>query len=58
MILRIGRFLFDNFKKNEYRIRMLDDEFEIFNYCCKELKFIKVDVVRLGIKKVYDELEK
>lgn len=58
MTPRTGRPPSDNPKKNEYRIRMSDDELEILNHCCKKLKLTKADVVRLGIKKVYDELEK
>lgn len=58
MTKRVGRPPSDNPKKNEYRIRMSDDELKMLNECCEVLGCSKADVVRLGIEKVYGELEK
>ena len=48
----------DNPKKHETRIRMSDKDIEMLEYCCKYTGKTKADVIRDGIKKVYDELTK
>lgn len=48
----------DDPKTNETRIRMSDRDIAMLNECCEKLKMTKADVIRLGIKKVYDSLQK
>ena len=48
----------DNPKKHETRIRMSDKDIEMLEYCCEYTGKTKADVIREGIKKVYDELTK
>ena len=48
----------DNPKKHETRIRMSDNDVEMLEYCCKVTGMTKADVIRQGIKKVYEELKK
>lgn len=48
----------DNPKKHETRIRMSDKDIEMLEYCCEHTGKTKADVIREGIKKVYDELTK
>jgi predicted DNA-binding protein len=43
-------------KKNQYRIRMTDEELEKLEYCSKVTGLTKADVIRKGIDKVYNEL--
>lgn len=45
-------------KCNQMRIRMSNKDVEMIEFCCKETKLSKAEVVRLGIKKVYQELHK
>ena len=45
-------------KTNNYRIRMTDEELSKLETCCKKTGLSKADVIRLGIDKVYMELEK
>lgn len=48
----------DNPKTNNYRIRMTDEELKKLERCCEGTGLSKADVIRLGINKVYEELEK
>lgn len=48
----------DNPKKHETRIRMSDEDIEMLEYCCKHTGKTKADVIRNGIRKIYDELTK
>lgn len=48
----------ENPKINNYRIRMTDEELKKLEECCEKTGFSKADVIRLGIEKVYAELEK
>ena len=48
----------DNPKKHETRIRMSDKDIEMLDYCCNITGKTKAEVIRLGIKKVYEELKK
>lgn len=48
----------DNPKRHETRIRMSDEDVELLNYCCKVTGRTKADIIRMGIRKVYNELEK
>jgi hypothetical protein len=40
------------------RIRLSRDDVEMLEFCCKELKISKSEVLRLGIRKVYEKLKK
>lgn len=48
----------DNPKNIGYRIRMTDEENEMLNFACKVLGLTKADVIRRGIKTVYEEAQK
>jgi predicted DNA-binding protein len=37
---------------------MSDDEIEMLNYCCKVTGLTKADIIRRGIKTVYEEVQK
>jgi hypothetical protein len=41
-------------KVNQYRIRMTDAELELLNQCCDLTGLNKADVIRLGLKMVYE----
>ena len=45
-------------KVNQYRIRLTDEELEKLNYCSKTTGKTKADIIREGIDKVYNELNK
>ena len=47
----------DSPKTNNYRIRMTDEELLKLEKCCEQTGLSKADVIRLGIDKVYVELE-
>lgn len=47
----------ENPKTNNYRIRMTDEELLKLEKCCEQTGLSKADVIRLGIDKVYMELE-
>ncbi len=44
-------------KTHETRIRMSDEDVEILEYCAKATGLTKADVIRKGIRKVYEELK-
>ena len=48
----------DNPKKHETRIRMSDEDVKILEYCCKVNGMSKADVIRQGIREVYDKIKK
>ena len=48
----------DNPKKYETRIRMSDEDIKILEYCCKATGKTKADIIREGIRKVYESLLK
>ncbi len=48
----------DNPKKYETRIRMSDEDIKILEYCCKATRKTKADIIREGIRKVYESLLK
>lgn len=54
---RTGRPPSDNPKKNETRIRMSDEEVEMLDYCCKVYGLTKADVIRQGIKELYQKAQ-
>lgn len=55
MVAKMGRPT-DNPKTNQMRIRMSDEDVFMIEYCCNNTGLTKADVIRLGIKKVYEEL--
>lgn len=55
---KMGRPPSDTPKRNQQRIRMSDDEIEMLNYCCKVTGLTKADIIRRGIKTVYEEVQK
>lgn len=48
----------DNPKKHETRIRMSDEDIEILEYCCRETRKSKADIIREGIREVYEKIKK
>lgn len=48
----------DNPKRHETRIRMSDEDIQILEFCCKETGLTKAEIIRKGIRKVYNELKK
>lgn len=45
-------------KTNDVRIRMSDEEVTMLNKCSETTGLTKADVIRKGIKMVYDQLQK
>lgn len=43
-------------KIHETRIRMSDKDIEMLDFCCQKTGKKKAQIIRMGIKKVYDEL--
>lgn len=48
----------DNPKKGRFEIRISEEEEEMLKYCCEVTEKKRTDIVRIGIRKVYDELKK
>lgn len=48
----------DDPKKHETRIRMSDEDVRILEICCKMTGMTKADVIRQGIREVYEKLRK
>ena len=48
----------DNPKNTRLEIRLADDEKDMLEECCKKTKLSKSDVLRLGLRKVYEEIKK
>ena len=48
----------DNPKRYDTRIRMSDKDVEMLEYCCKVTGKTREDIIREGIRKVYQELKK
>lgn len=40
------------------RIRLSEEDSERLEYCCQKLSVSKSEVIRTGIKKIYEELKK
>ena len=55
---RTGRPPSENPKKNDTRIRMSDEDVKKLDYCCKVFGLTKADVIRLGIKTVYESTKR
>lgn len=58
MVPKVGRPKMDNPRNNNFKLRMNDNENDMLNQCSKMLKISKTDVVIMGIKKIYDEINK
>lgn len=48
----------DNPKIHETRIRMSDEDVEILEYCCKVTGRSRADIIREGIREVYNKITK
>lgn len=48
----------DDPKKLSTRIRLSDEDVFMLKYCCEQTGKKKSEVIRLGIRKVYEELNK
>ena len=48
----------NNPKKGRFEIRTSEEEEKMLDYCCKVTGKKRTDIVRIGIKKVYEELKK
>lgn len=44
-------------KTHDTKIRMSDKDIEMLEYCCKETRKKKAEIIRMGIRKVYEELK-
>lgn len=47
----------DNPKKGRFEIRTSEEEEMMLNYCCEKTGKNRTDIVRIGIRKVYEELK-
>lgn len=56
MVKKMGRPT-NNPKKYDTRIRMTEEEIEILNFCAEKMGMTKADVIRTGIRKVYEEIK-
>lgn len=48
----------NNPKTHETRIRMSDKDVQMLEWCSKETGLPKSEIMRMGIRKVYNELKK
>ncbi len=48
----------DNPKTHETRVRMSDEDVAMLEYCAKATGKNKSDIIREGIKEVYDKIKK
>lgn len=48
----------DNPKKHETRIRMSDEDVAMLEYCAKATGKSKSDIIREGIREVYNKIKK
>lgn len=53
---KIGRPTSDP-KTHETRIRMSDEDIRILEICCKRTELTKADVIRRGIREVYEKVK-
>lgn len=45
-------------KKYQKRIRMSDEDVKILEYCCEKTGKTQADIIREGIREVYNKLKK
>ncbi len=48
----------DSPKNLNTRIRLSDEDVSMLEFCCEKTQKKKSEIIRLGIKKVYEELKK
>jgi predicted DNA-binding protein len=48
----------DDPKTLNTRIRLSETDKRLLNYCCKAIGMSKAEVIRKGIRKVYEEISK
>lgn len=48
----------NNPKTGRFEIRTSEKEEEMLEYCCKMTGKKRTDIIRMGIKKVYEDLKK
>ncbi len=48
----------DNPKNDRVGFRLSDDESKMLDYCCKVLGLSKTEVIRQGIKEMYQKAQK
>lgn len=44
-------------KTHDTKIRMSDTDIEMLKYCCEQTGKKKAEIIRIGIKKVYEEIK-
>lgn len=44
-------------KKHETRIRMSDEDVKLLEICCQKTGLSKADVIRQGIREVYEQVK-
>ena len=44
-------------KKHETRIRMSDEDVEILKICCEKTGMTQADVIRAGIRAIYEQIK-
>lgn len=44
-------------KIHDTKIRMSDNDISMLEYCCKQTGKKKAEIIRQGIKRIYDELQ-
>lgn len=47
----------DNPKNLNTRVRLSDEDVSMLEYCCTETGMKKSEIIRLGIRKVYEEIK-
>lgn len=47
----------DDPKKHETRVRMSDEDVRILELCCEKTGWTKADVIRRGIREVYEKIK-
>ena len=47
----------DDPKKHETRIRMSDEDLRLLNICCEKTGMTKAEVIRKGIREVYEKVK-
>lgn len=45
-------------KKNRLELRLSDKDIEILDHCCEQTGQSKAEVIRQGIREVYDKIKK
>ena len=45
-------------KLEQYRLRMNAEELQMLDWCCQQTSKTKADVLRIGLRSVYESLQK